>query len=149
LLVTEYHQSGSLTIGLEEPETGELRRSYELLQQAGFDVEWFDRAETGLRNPVNALFNRDDAWIDPLDFWSKLAATLPVRDHMEVQHIENRASLIEVETNKGVFQTERVAFCLDAFSAQLVPELRGQYISIRGQIVEVAMQSTKISSPVV
>ena len=148
LLAASYHPSGSLCIGLDDREIGELRASHDLLRQAGFDVEWMDHAESGLRQPVGALFNRDDAWIDPLDFWSKLAATLPVREHTKVLNIENRGSLIEIETIHGAFQTERIVICLDAFSADLVPELQGKYIPLRGQILEAPMQRAKISPPV-
>ncbi len=63
--------------------------------------------------------------------------------------VQDKNDTIVVETPAATYRAKNVIFCLDAFSADLVPELRGRFIPLRGQIVELAVQHDLSEIPVV
>jgi glycine/D-amino acid oxidase-like deaminating enzyme len=132
----DYIPSGSLSIGLSDREKEDLHQSYELMKQQGYRVEWLEKAKTGLSEIHAVLVHHSDASIDPVKFWNGAAQGLPAQIDCEVQKVDRRNGIFSVFTNRGTFQAENVIYCLNAFSAKLLPELKGRYISLRGQIVE-------------
>lgn len=135
-----YNPSGSLAIASSDAEQRELIQSYELMKQEGYSVEWLDSVSAGLKKPCSALFNRSDASLDPKRFWSHVAEKLPVQSQSEVRRVSSEKDHLLVETSRGNFETKRVVYCLNAFAAELVPELKGRYIPLRGQIVELPLR---------
>lgn len=132
----EYNPSGSLSIPNSEKEKQDLFQSYELMLREGYSVEWREEANIGLKETRDGLFNQSDASIDPVKFWSKLAEGLPVQTDCNVHNVTSSNGSVLVETNRGKFQAAKVVYCLNAFSAELISELRGRYVPLRGQIAE-------------
>lgn len=135
-----YRRTGSLFVSYYETEFHNLKQSYSLMIEDGLDVEWIDSIDTGLKTPSRALLNHDDGVIDSVRFWNALVAELPVRTQCEVFEIIQRPASVQLHTQAGVFEAEHVVFCLNAFSASLLPELAGLYIPLRGQMLQLPLQ---------
>lgn len=144
----DYNPSGSLTIALNEKEKVELEESFDLLREDGFNVEWITNALTGLNSDVNAIWNRDDASIDPKKFWSAVAAGLPVITNCDVMGIEPGRPC-RIITSAESFEASKVIFCLNAYSGSLLPELKDRLIPLRGQIVEAPVKQSPSLMPVI
>jgi gamma-glutamylputrescine oxidase len=129
--------SGSLSIGWTEKETAELKSSYELMRTYGFNVEWVDNANAGLRLHPPALFNRDDGLLDSRTFWQELVSGLPCQSNTTVLDVIEEAGLLRVVTNVQEFEAKRIIFCMNAYSSDLIPELSGRIIPLRAQMLEV------------
>lgn len=138
-----YRKTGSLSVSYDEIEFHNMKQSYELLKEDGFNVEWQDSIDCGLITPSNGILNRDDAIIDSVKFWSALAADLPVRTQCSVSEIIERPSSIQLNTTQGKFEAEHVVFCLNAFSSELLPELDGLYIPLRGQMLRLPLKTKR------
>lgn len=130
-----YRQSGSFAVALDDKERFELQDSFEIMRQAGFDVEWIACPNVGLKETRGALFQRDDGCMDSKTFWTWLARDLPVK-RGTVTGVLPSGDRYVVETTDGSFESEKVVYCLNAFSAELLPELAGRYIPLRGQMAE-------------
>jgi gamma-glutamylputrescine oxidase len=139
----DYNLSGSLTIALNEKEQNDLLQSFEEMAGAGYEVEWLEHASSGLKEDRGALLNRHDGSIDPVKFWSHVAKGLPTETQCDVRTVRQERDFVCVETTKGIFKSERVVFCLNAFAAELVPQLKGRYIPLRGQIVELPLRKSR------
>ena len=140
ILDGSYQTTGSYALAVDEREREELLQSCELLQNQGYSVEWIERPETGLIDCRGALLNREDGILDSSMFWRRMADNLPVQTHCEVRSVQNQVDSIRIETSQGSFTTERVVFCLNAFAGELVPETRGRFIPVRGQMLEIPLQ---------
>jgi glycine/D-amino acid oxidase-like deaminating enzyme len=137
-----YQQTGSLAIALESQEEERLRRSHELMKRFGYDVDFVEEAQTGLKFPVRALLNRHDARFNSRKFWKALSSDLPIRTHIEVKSIRRHQEEILVETDSEIFRSARVVYCLNAFATALLPELEGRYIPLRGQTTELSCKES-------
>ncbi len=137
----DYNQTGSLSLPFNETEFQDLKDSYHLLKEDQFNVDWVDDLDVGLKAKTAALINHSDALIDSVRFWSSLAEDLPKRLQCEVLEIIERSSSIQLRTSKGLFEAENIIFCLNAFSAPLLPELDGLYIPLRGQMLELSLKN--------
>lgn len=136
----DYNPSGSYALALSEKEWQELRESYGMMRSFGYGVELIENPTAGLRRSPGALFNPDDAYFDSVKFWSGVAEGLPVKTHSEVTAVYNKGDSLVVECGAQAYETERVVYCLNAFSAVLLPELEGKYIPLRGQMFETPLQ---------
>jgi glycine/D-amino acid oxidase-like deaminating enzyme len=136
-----YRNIGSLTVSYDEIEFHNLKLSYEQLKEDSFNVEWQDSIDCGLKALSSGIYNRDDAIIDSVKFWSFLATDLPVRTRCAVTEIIERPASIQLNTTQGKFEAEHVVFCLNAFSAQLLPEFNGLYIPLRGQMLRLPLKN--------
>lgn len=134
-----YEHTGSYAVAIDEKERSELEESCELMRTAGFAVQWIESPDVGLNQTCGALFNPDDGCLDSGKFWKWLAGDLPVRREA-VTEIRRGGETYSVETTSGCYQTERVVYCLNAFSAELLPELQGRYIPLRGQMIETELR---------
>lgn len=141
-----YSPGGSLSLALDPNEEADLRESLELLREQKFPVEWLENPPAGVRANRGALFNPQDASIDSARFWSALAEGLPIQTRAEVLRIEELPNGYRVATIRGDFEAEKIVFCMNAFSASLVPGLSGRYIPLRGQMVEIALAQTAPSA---
>lgn len=136
----DYNPSGSYALALKEEEWRELRESYDWMRSFGYGVELIEKPPLGLRQSLGALFNPDDACFDSVKFWSGVAEGLPVRTNCEVLKVYDKGGSIFVECTSEVYETQRVIYCLNAFSVALLPELEGKYIPLRGQMFEAPLQ---------
>lgn len=136
-----YRKIGSLTVSYDETEFHNMKQSYELLKKDGFNVELQGSIDCGLNARSTGILNRDDGIIDSVKFWSTLAADLPVRTQCAVSKIIERPSSIQLNTNQGKFEAEHVVFCLNAFSSELLSELKGLYIPLRGQMLQLTLKN--------
>lgn len=137
----DYQSTGSLSVALDEKEEVDLRRSCEMLRSQGYPVEWMEQPPAGLAASRGAVFNPADASIDSVKFWSCLAADLPIVSRCEVLEVQEKNGIQVISTNHGTYEAERVVFCLNAFAANLVPELGGRYIPLRGQMLELLLRT--------
>ena len=140
-LTNEVDRCGSLTIALTQTEAEELRLSHDWLRSNGFSVQWLDRAPAGLRNPAPALLNAEDGLLNSTQFWTQLSNDLPVKTRTQVTEVVDEKTFLVVDTTHGAYKTRRVVYCMNAFSGDLLPELRGRIIPLRGQMLELEMQS--------
>jgi glycine/D-amino acid oxidase-like deaminating enzyme len=130
---------GGWSVALTQEERADLLESLEMMREAKFDVGWEEEQSAGLRSAGGCLVNLQDGTLNSVRFWSELARNVEARIFCEVQQVINRPDFIEVVTSAGSFQALRVVFCLNAFSARLVPELAGRYIPLRGQMLEMQL----------
>lgn len=128
--------TGSFTIGFTEKEIQELRLSYELMRAQGFPVEWRDNVFAGLKQNRPGIFNPEDGLVDSKSLWTELARNFPVETGSPVTKILDQGDSLLVLTSNAEFHARKVVYCLNAFSAELVPELRGKFIPLRGQMLE-------------
>jgi gamma-glutamylputrescine oxidase len=133
---------GGLSLARTKAERDDLLESHELMRQAGFEVQWLENQTAGLRNAGGCLMNAGDGTLNSARFWSEFSRGLEARTFCEVLRVVNRQDFIEVVTTAGSFQSVRVVYCLNAFSAPLVPELAGRYIPLRGQMLELQLQDS-------
>jgi glycine/D-amino acid oxidase-like deaminating enzyme len=136
----DYQSTGSLSVALDEKEEMDLRKSCELLRSQGYPVEWMEQPPVGLAACRGAVFNPADASMDAVSFWSRLAADLPIVSRCEVLEVKEQGGVQVVSTNRGTYEAAKVIFCLNAFAANLVPELSGRYIPLRGQMLELPLR---------
>lgn len=136
-----YKKVGSFTISYGETEFHNVKQSFELLNEDGFNVDWEDSIDCGLKNTASGIFNHDDALINSVKFWSSLAANLPARTECTVFEIIETPTSIQLNTTQGKFEAENVVFCLNAFSAELLPELAGLYVPLRGQMLRLPLKN--------
>src|SRR5262245_4411747 len=145
-----YKKAGSFTVSYDETEFHNMKRSYELLKEDAFNVDWLDSIDCGLKTASSGICNHDDAIIDSVKFWNSLAANLPVRAQCTVSEIIDDKSSVRLNTAQGKFEAENVVFCLNAFSASLLPELAALYIPLRGQMLQLPLKSkTPTEKPVI
>jgi glycine/D-amino acid oxidase-like deaminating enzyme len=137
----DYNATGSFCAALSEKERDDLQVSCDLLRSSGFPVEWSAKPPIGTIQTLGALFNPGDASIDSAKFWPKLAAGIPTLTQCEVREIRQTSIGNHLVTNRGEFEASIVFFCLNAFSAPLVPELEGRYIPLRGQMLELGLNA--------
>lgn len=139
-----YRRSGSFAVAVDKQERNDLWLSYELLRNQGYAVEWVETPPVGLKQPGGSLLNRDDGVFDQILFWNGLAEELPVRTNCEVLSIHENV----VETTHGIFAGKHIVCCLNAFADALVPELKGRYIPLRGQMLELPVGQAPTDRPV-
>lgn len=135
-LTNTVEDTGSFTIALTEKEAEELRLSYELMRAQGFPAEWRDEISAGLRQDRPGIFNPEDGLFDSKTFWKELASNLPVKTGTSVTQVLEEADSLLVLTSNGEFRARKVVYCLNAFSSELLPELSGKFIPLRGQMLE-------------
>src|SRR5437016_48177 len=141
----DYARTGSYQIAANGKELADLRESFRLLSQEGFAVEWIEDPPSGLRAPAAALHQKDDGVLDPIRFWSGLAADLPIRTNCEVRSISRMDRYYSISTSTGDVDARGVIFCLNAFAADLCPPLAGRYIPIHGQMLEMKIDAPPAS----
>ena len=135
-LTNKVEDTGSFSIGFTEKEIRELRESYELMLSEGFPVEWRDVILAGLNQDRPGIFNPADGLLDSKAFWTELATNFPVQTQSPVVRVVDEKDSLLVVTSKEEFRARRVVYCLNAFSGELLPELRGKFIPLRGQMLE-------------
>jgi gamma-glutamylputrescine oxidase len=136
-LTSQAETTGSLSIGLTEKETAELKESYELMRSCGFNVEWVQSADAGLREKRPALLNIDDGLLDSRRFWQELALNLPCHPNCEALEVIPEENCIRVVSSTQEFETKRLIYCMNAYSNNLLPELTGRIIPLRAQMLEI------------
>jgi glycine/D-amino acid oxidase-like deaminating enzyme len=135
-----YRKIGSFTVSYGETEFHIMKQGYELLKSDGFHVDWIDSVDCGLKNPSPGILNHHDGVIDSVQFWNFLAADLPVRTNCAVTEIIDASTSVQLNTTQGKFEAEKVVFCLNAFSSELLPEFQGLYVPLRGQMLRLPLK---------
>jgi glycine/D-amino acid oxidase-like deaminating enzyme len=130
---------GSISVAFNEQETADLRASYQSMLSEGFPVEWISESNVGLNNKMPALFNPTDAIFNAQTFWNSIAGSLPVKTKSAVTGVFEENDHLVVVTPKEELQAKNVVYCLNAFSAKLLPEFEGRLIPLRGQMVELPL----------
>lgn len=136
-----HRKVGSFLVSYGEIEFHIMKHSYELLKEDGFNVEWQDSIDCGLKTSSNGILNHHDGLIDSVQFWNSLASNLPIHIQCSVSEIIERPSSVQLQTNLGTFEARKVVFCLNAFSAELLPELEGLYVPLRGQMLQLPLKA--------
>jgi len=135
-----YRKIGSFTVSYCETEFHIVKQDYELLKEDGFQVDWLDAADCGLKIPSAGILNHHDGIIDSVQFWNSLAADLPARTQCAVKEIIQTPTSVQLNTTQGKFEAENVVFCLNAFSSELLPEFDGLYVPLRGQMLRLPLK---------
>jgi gamma-glutamylputrescine oxidase len=136
-----YRNIGSFTVSYGETEFHNVKQSYELLKEDGFQVDWSDSVDCGLKAASTGILNHHDGLIDSVQFWNSLAVNLPIRTNCSVTEIIENPTSVQLSTTQGKFEAEQVVFCLNAFSAELLPEFEGLYVPLRGQMLRLPLKT--------
>lgn len=139
-----YQAVPSCLLALSQEELDELRTSFSMLEDDGFDVGWVDRGQDSpwssrSSGALGGLLNPHDAACNPVGAIEMLAARLaePVMEHQEVMEIrgEGAGGGVEVRTADLRVRCARVLICTNAYGPLLLPDLRGRIAPRRGQML--------------
>ena len=147
----DYYRHGSYVLAMKRPDRGShadplerIIRSYDLLQEDGFDVEYLaeDRLYDLKRSPqlAGALWNKFDGELHPVKYVRGLASAasgLGVRifENTPVTSIERRGSGgLLVHTPGGRIRTQHVLLGMNAYTPQLDARYERRIIPHRGQV---------------
>jgi glycine/D-amino acid oxidase-like deaminating enzyme len=134
-----FSECGSFSLAFNDQEAMDLRNSYELMLSEGFPVEWINTAGCGLKQEVPALRNPADGVMQSQTFWNTISALVPVKTKSPVSRVIETETDLIVVTPKEEFHAKNVVYCLNAFSARLLPELEGRFIPLRAQMLELPL----------
>jgi gamma-glutamylputrescine oxidase len=145
----QYREAGRVNLELNAEEREGHARSVAALRADGFDAEQIDRAQLQelIATPlapeiVGAIYSREDGLLHSAQFIHGMVAA--ARRHgarlcaATVGAIRQEGGGVRVETNQGSVSADSVVLAVNAWSDQLVPELRGVITPVRGQILNYA-----------
>lgn len=136
---------GSVVAAWDERENERVVRSYELLQNDGFDVVLLDRdavtERLGSRRFLSGLFVPADHGIHPVKLVSGLAERVRqaggyILEHHEVRVMEEApGGMVRVRTVRGDVMASRVVLATNAYSRQLDDYFAPLVRPVRGQVL--------------
>jgi glycine/D-amino acid oxidase-like deaminating enzyme len=136
-----YRRCGSLRLGDSPEEVASIQRSAVELAKIGERLELVDneRLPESIRGLyLSGAFNPLDGEYDPATFVRGLAnlasaAGARIHGHSAAVAIREEAANTVVITGSGSVRADRVVVCLNAYSAELLPALRGIVRPVRAQ----------------
>lgn len=139
-----YARNGSFTLAMSENEADALAKSATLLAQDGFKAEWVE--DVGRRFPAGvraALFNPDDAELDPARFVRGLAAAAEragarVFESTPVLRVDATPSSVALTTPAGRLQADRLLLATNAWSGKVWTPLEDAIVPARAQMFATA-----------
>lgn len=139
--LSTYRATPSCLLAITDNEAAELTRSAQLMREDGFRVDLLEsHTDTPWRHPDArlALINPDDATINPRQLIDTLAARLtqPILTHTDAFAIDlDRADHILIHTSRARIRAQRLLLCINAWTAQLLPDYAHRIVPNRGQML--------------
>jgi gamma-glutamylputrescine oxidase len=145
----QYREAGRVNLELNEEERAAHARSVAALRADGFDAEQIDRAQLQelITTPlapeiVGAIYSREDGLLHSAQFIHGMLSAAQRHGARlcaaTVTGIARDGGGVRVETSQGSISADSVVLAVNAWSDQLVPELRGVITPVRGQILNYA-----------
>ena len=151
-------QPGSLVLAVDEPEARSLDASVALVASVPEAGELWDagtvRARTGFEGFAAGWFRPRDGMLDPALCAAGLAAAAErggahVLAGINVQRVEEDATGVTVQTERGAVRAARVLFALNAGLPALEPRFAAAITPVRAQMLATApVPAAKIPWPV-
>ena len=145
----DYREPGSLGLALGEAQRAEMRRSIAALQADGFPVQWLERDEvqTLIHTPLGTeitggKFLPGQALVHSARLIQGLV--LAAQRHGAQLYQARALSLaqegegVRVETTGGSINAAAVVLAVNAWTSELIPEMREVIVPVRGQILAYA-----------
>lgn len=144
-----YREPGSLGLALGDEQGQEVRRSIEMLRADGFPVEWLERAEVQklIDTPlsaeiVGAKFLPGQALVHSARLIQGLAQAAQRHGAQLYQAqalgLARDGESTRVETTSGTISADSVVLAVNAWTSELIPEMRELIVPVRGQILACA-----------
>jgi glycine/D-amino acid oxidase-like deaminating enzyme len=144
-----YREPGSLGLALGAEQLAEVRKNVEVLQADGFDAQWLERAEVQelIRTPlgpeiVGGKFLQGQALVHSARLIQGLAQAAQRHGARVYQaqalHLAQDGESVVVETTNGTIRAGAVVLATNAWTSELIPEMRDVIVPVRGQIMAYA-----------
>jgi glycine/D-amino acid oxidase-like deaminating enzyme len=154
-----YREPGSLGLALGEAQVPQMQASIAALQADGFSAQWLERDEVQahIHTPLGAeivggKFLPGQALVHSARLIQGLVQAAQ-RHGAEVYqaralHLAQDGESVRVETDRGVLNANAVVLAVNAWTSELIPEVRELIIPVRGQILAYAPVAPVFSSAV-
>lgn len=142
----DYREPGSLGLALGEKQGEEVRQSISALRADGFPVQWLERGEVQelIHTPLSAeivggKFLPGQALVHSARLIQGLA--LAARRHgaqlyqAQALRLAQEGQRVRVETTRGTLRAGAVVLAVNAWTSELIPQMRGVIVPVRGQIL--------------
>ena len=148
----DYRTPGTLSLALTEASLEEMRRNLATMHADGLSGEFVDRqgAQALIDTPLGpeitgGLFFPDGGLLHSARYLVGIAAAAQRRGarlcQAGVTALVAEGDGTRVETTAGAIRAQRVIVAINAWSDELVPDLAGLVVPVRGQILSYAPQS--------
>lgn len=146
-IACDHRAPGILSLALGEAELDDMGRDIEAVRADGFHGRILDRraaqglVDTPLAGEISggAMFSQDGGQLHSLRYLSGLADAARRRGARfclaGVTGLTTEGDGTRVETTAGTVRARRVVVCVNAWSADVVPDLAGLVVPVRGQIL--------------
>lgn len=144
-----YREPGSLGLALGEEQVAEVRRNVEILQTDGFSVQWIERDEVQelIRTPLGpeilgGKFLPGQALVHSARLIQGLVRAAQrhgagVYQARALRLAQDGESVL-VETTNGTIRAGSVVLAANAWTSELIPEMKELIVPVRGQIMAYA-----------
>jgi glycine/D-amino acid oxidase-like deaminating enzyme len=141
-----YREPGSLGLALGEDQAAEVRQSCEMLRADGFPVQWLERHEVQelIQTPlseeiVGGKFLPGQALVHSARLIQGLAQAAQRQGAQLYQaqalRLIQEGQRVRVETTRGSISAGAVVLAVNAWTSELIPEMRDVIVPVRGQIL--------------
>lgn len=141
-----YREPGSLGLALGEAQGEEVRQSIEAMRADGFPVTWLERDEVqeliltplgeeivgGKFLPGQALVHSARLIQGLIQAAQRHGATL---HQAQALHLAQDGTGVRVETSRGSISAGALVLAVNAWTSELIPQMRDLIIPVRGQIL--------------
>jgi gamma-glutamylputrescine oxidase len=142
--VSEYHESGTISLFRTTDNLMRIRHAFELLKKNKFDVE-------ELSAPFDfekAYKIKTDASYNPVEVLNLLKAKLVntvIYEHTHCLGLKQQGDFVELQTNKGPIFAKKVIMALNAFTGELLPEIKAKITPVRAQMCYLKTKADALS----
>lgn len=145
----DYREPGSLGLALSEVQLASVRQNVATLQADGFTAQWLTREEVQERihTPLGPEIV-GGSWLpgQALVHSAKLVQGLVQAAQRHGAHVYQArvtrlvqdGAQVLVETERGNMQAGAVVLAVNAWTSELIPEMRGRIVPVRGQVLAYA-----------
>ncbi len=141
-----YREPGSLGLALGEEQGEEVRQSIEALRTDGFPVQWLERSEVQelIQTPLGAeivggKFLPGQALVHSARLIQGLVRAAQRHGARLYQaralRLAQEGQGVRVETTRGSISAGAVVLAVNAWTSELIPEMRDVIVPVRGQIL--------------
>ncbi len=144
-----YREPGSLGLALGEAQVSEVRRNIEALRADGFPAQWIERAEVQelIRTPLGpeilgGKFLPGQALVHSARLIQGLVQAAQRHGAKAYQaralRLTQDGESVLVETSNGTIKAGVVVLATNAWTSELIPEMKELIVPVRGQIMAYA-----------
>lgn len=139
----DYRRNGSYFLACSQHEFEEIKRSAQLLNEAGFRAELIEKKKISKLLKTNSFWGAclipDSGEMDPSRLVKGMAAVSSLKDkiyeHNEVTHIKTNDKFeVEIRTDKNLFSCKMAVLATNAYSPLIEDFFKDKVFPIRGQM---------------